>query len=147
MIIKPGCRVKMHYALNLDSGEMLESTFDGEPLEFTFGVGEIIPGLERELEGMADKQKKHIEVNVKDAYGERDPDAMVRLPRKEFAQVEGLAPGLVFRLRREDGMMMFATVMELSEEEVVMDLNHPLAGKTLFFDVEILEVAVPEAEV
>ncbi len=138
-------RVKMHYTLKLDDGEILETTENGEPLEFIFGIGEIIPGLERELEGMNPGDEKHIVVPPEEAYGPRNPNAVITVPREEFPVEGELEEGMIFRLRREDGMIMSVTIAKVSEDEVVLDLNHPLAGKTLYFDVKI--ESVEEAEV
>jgi len=138
-------RVKMHYTLKLDDGEILETTENGEPLEFIFGIGEIIPGLERELEGMNPGDEKHIVVPPEEAYGPRNPNAVIAVPREEFPVEGELEEGMIFRLRREDGMIMSVTIAKVSEDEVVLDLNHPLAGKTLYFDVKI--ESVEEAEV
>jgi len=137
-------RVKMHYTLKLDDGEILETTENGEPLEFIFGIGEIIPGLERELEGMNPGDEKHIVVPPEEAYGPRNPNAVIAVPREEFPVEGELEEGMIFRLRREDGMIMSVTIAKVSEDEVVLDLNHPLAGKTLYFDVRIESVEEPE---
>ncbi len=138
-------RVKMHYTLKLDNGEILETTENDEPLEFIYGVGEIIPGLERELEGMNPGEEKHIVVPPEEAYGPRNPNAVITVPREEFPVEGELEEGMIFRLRREDGMVMSVTIAGVSENDVTLDLNHPLAGKTLHFDVKIEEVEEPEA--
>lgn len=144
MEISSLCRVRMHYTLSLDSGEILETTKTGEPLEFIYGANEIIPGLERELAGMKEGDEKHIVVNPEDAYGLRNPDAIIQIPLEEFPVKENLEPGMIFRLNREDGTVIYATVMEIAGNDIMLDLNHPLAGETLHFDVIIDKITALE---
>ena len=143
MEIGPLTQVKMHYTLTLANGEILESTAEGEPVEFIFGTGKIIPGLEKELEGMGIGEEKHIEVSPEEAYGERNPEAIVDIPKEEFPAQGPVEAGMMFKLQREDGMIMHVTVVESGEENLKLDLNHPLAGETLHFDVKIEGVSPP----
>jgi len=144
MNIAQFCRVKMFYRLSLDNGEVIEDVMEGEPMEFVFGVGEILPGLERELLGMAENEEKHIDLKPEDAYGIWNPNAVIRIPRQEFPPgEEKIEEGTIFRIRREDGMMMYATVASANEQEITLDLNHPLAGEILHFDVRIAGVLLP----
>ena len=144
MVISQLCRVKLHYTVSLGSGEVLESTNEAEPLEFVFGNGEIISGLERGLEGMAAGEEKHIVVPPEEAYGVHNPEAVVSVPREEFQTGGELEPGMLFRLRREDGMVMHVKVISANDDEVSLDLNHPLAGEELHFDVKVEDVATPD---
>ncbi|HUT52347.1 MAG TPA: peptidylprolyl isomerase [bacterium] len=144
MVIGGACSVKMHYTLKLDDGEVLESSFDGDPIEFEFGSGRIIPGLEKALEGMTDGEEKHVVVACEDAYGPRNPDAVGAVPRGEFPEGEPLEPGMIFSLQRHDGMTMEAMVVEINDDDVTLDLNHPLAGETLHFDVKVEKVSEPK---
>jgi len=141
MEINDPCTVKMHYRLKIADGDELESSFEGAPLEFQYGVGQVIPGLERALAGMSAGDAKQVEVEPGDGYGERDPQKVANIPREQFPPNEKLEPGIVLGLQTEDGMVIQATVVSASESEVVIDLNHELAGMKLCFDVEIVEVS------
>ncbi len=145
MVIGTACQVKMHYTLKLDNGEVLETTQDGEPVEFEFGAGSIIPGLEKELEGMAQGDEKHVVVEPDDGYGPRNPEALVKVSREEFPAEGPLEPGMMFQMNREDGVTMHVTVVGEEGGEVTLDLNHPLAGEKLHFDIKIAEIS-PAAE-
>ncbi len=143
MKIGPDCKVEMHYSLSLDDGEELENTQEEGPIEFTCGEGKIIPGLEKELQGLAEGDEKLVVVPPEDAYGDYNPEALTTVPREEFPPEEKVEPGMTFVARREDGMIMHITVLEAGETEVKLDLNHPLAGKTLHFNVKILKITPP----
>ncbi|WP_035587783.1 FKBP-type peptidyl-prolyl cis-trans isomerase [Hippea jasoniae] len=131
--------VQMHYVGRLDDGTVFDSSEGKEPLEFVFGEGSIIPALEQELEGMEEGEKKRVVVKAADAYGERNPEAVQRVERNQLpADIEP-----------EVGMQLLAqtqtaslpvTIIEVDEEFVTIDFNHPLAGKDLIFDVEIVSV-------
>jgi FKBP-type peptidyl-prolyl cis-trans isomerase 2 len=139
-------RVKMHYKVSLADGEVVEDSADGGPIEVVFGAGDVIPGLERELEGMAPGDEKHLEIAPADAYGERDEEAVAMVPRSQFPPDQELSPGMVFSVRTADGHLLHATLLECQPDEVKMDFNHPLAGKTLRFDVKVLEVSEPDPD-
>jgi FKBP-type peptidyl-prolyl cis-trans isomerase SlyD len=130
----------MDYTLRLDEGEVVDSSEDREPLQFIAGQGQIIPGLEEELYGMEVGDEKHVVVPPEKGYGEFDADLFETLPRNIFPEDMELEPGLGFRMRTRDGRMAIAYVHEVKDGEVVVNLNHPLAGKTLHFDVEIADL-------
>jgi len=138
-MIKSGSTVKLHYTLTVD-GEVLDSSTDGEPLSYVHGQGQIIPGLEEELEGLGAGEKKAVEVSAAKGYGERQPEAIQEIPRTAFRDPE--------RLKVDDGFSGMAggqpiqgRIAEVRPDSFVVDLNHPLAGKTLHFAVEIVEVS------
>lgn len=141
MIINPACRVTMHYTLKLDDGEVLESSLEGDPIEFDLGSGQLIPGLEAALVGMSEGEEKHVVVACQDAYGPRNPAMVGQIPRDQFPPGEAVEPGMVFSLSRQDGMTMEAMVVEVNDKDVTLDLNHPLAGETLHFDVKVEKVS------
>ncbi len=145
MIIEENCRVMMHYTVSLPEGDVLESSEGEAPLEVVYGSGGIIPGLERELGGMAPGDEKQVVVEPGDAYGERNDEAVVTVPRDSFPQDQPLEPGMMFHMRRQDGTIQYATILEDLGEELKMDFNHPLAGKTLHFKVKIVDVLEPSA--
>jgi FKBP-type peptidyl-prolyl cis-trans isomerase SlyD len=135
--VQDGQIVAMDYALHID-GELVDSSDGQEPLEFLQGAGNIIPGLEEALYGMAIGENKKVTVSPADGYGELDPEAFVEVPRAEFPTEIPLEIGTEIQVTDESGNPMFARIDSLSAEAVKLDFNHPLAGKTLNFDVTII---------
>jgi FKBP-type peptidyl-prolyl cis-trans isomerase SlyD len=125
-------------------GRLVDSSAGGEPLSYIHGRGQIVPGLEEEVAGMGPGQKKKVSVDPDRGYGAVDPRAFVRVPKSSFRDLEGLEVGIVVRGRKED-QEFSAVVTEIGEESVTLDLNHPLAGKTLDFEIEVVEVKPPSA--
>lgn len=139
--VKDDAVVRMSYVLSVD-GEVIDSSEDieGEAIAFIQGIGQIIPGLEKALYGMKAGDTKHIEVEPAEAYGEVDPEAFVWVPREDFPETIPLEVGTVFEMREENEDMQLARISDLDEEQVHVDLNHPLAGKRLAFDVIIVDI-------
>ena len=129
--------VTMAYSLTSE-GEIIDSTEDGESLVFIQGFGSIIPGLEQQLYGMVEGEKKNIFVTHQDAYGTYDVDQIVPIPLSEFPDELDLEPGLVLEMKDNDGDIVFAKVVSIGKSRVKMDFNHPLAGIDLDFEVSIL---------
>lgn len=130
-----------------NTGEQLDTNVGGAPLEFISGKGQIIPGLESKLVEMAENDKADVMVEAKDAYGEYNEEAMQVLPREQFAGIE-LAEGMTLYGTGEQGETVQVTVKSHNDEEVTIDYNHPMAGKTLMFSVTILSLrAATEEEV
>ena len=121
------------------SGEQLDSNINGKPLEFITGKGQIIPGLESKLVEMNKDEKADVLVESKDAYGEIKEDAIQTLPKEQFAGIE-LSEGMSLYGTGEQGETVQVTVKSLCDDEVVIDYNHPMAGKTLMFSVSILDI-------
>ena len=137
--------VSMEYTLHVD-GEVVDTSAGGEPLEFIQGIGNIISGLERELYGMVIGDNKKVSVVAADAYGEIDPDAFAEVPRAEFPNEIPVEKGVEIQVRDESDNPMFARIDSFDDEIIKLDFNHPLAGKTLNFDVTIVALrdASPE---
>lgn len=129
--------VSLDYTLRLDDGEVADTSEGGEPIEFLQGRGQIIPGLEQALYGMAIGDQKDVVVAPADGYGEQDPDAFELVDRDVFPSDLSLEPGMGFRMRDDSGEALIAYVEEIQPEGVLLDLNHPLAGETLHFQVKI----------
>ena len=130
--------VSLEYTLRLEGDTEICDTSEGEePLEFIQGRGHIISGLEQALYGMTVGQKKQLVVRPEDGYGELDPDAFEQIPRDAFPADIELEVGMELELEDDDGDMFDATVAELTTDTVMLDLNHPLAGETLYFDVQV----------
>lgn len=138
-MIKEGSQVKLHYKLTVDD-KVIDSSHGREPLSYVHGQGQIVPGLEEQLEGMEAGDKKTTSVPSEKAYGQRQQDALRKVARSAFRDAGNLKQGDVVSGQAQ-GQPFQATVTDVGLEEVTLDLNHPLAGKTLEFEVEILEVA------
>ncbi len=141
MKIQKNTVVKLHYTVTTGTGDTIDSSIGSEPIEFIFGIGMLIPGLESQLEGKEVGYKDQLNIVAKDAYGERNEEAMHTLPKSGFRPEndEELIVGMEVQLESENGPIL-AFVSEIKEADVVLDLNHPLAGYDLIFDVEVIEV-------
>lgn len=137
---KQGDRVRVHYAGTLDDGTPFDSSEGRAPLEFTVGAGDVIAGFDSAILGMAPGERKRVRIPADDAYGAHRRDLVMRLPRAELpASIE---PTLGQQLRLSQGdHVLVVTISELDEEVVTLDANHPLAGKDLTFDLELVEIA------
>jgi FKBP-type peptidyl-prolyl cis-trans isomerase SlyD len=134
--VEDGQVVSMTYTLQVE-GQVVDSSDGNEPLEFLQGVGNIIPGLERELYGMAIGESKQVIVVAVDAYGEFDEDAIVEVPKAEFPADIPVEIGTELQVHGQDGETMYGHISQVGEETVQLDFNHPLAGKELQFSVTI----------
>ena len=128
--------VSFNYTLTVD-GEVIDSSTDEGPLEYLHGHSNIIPGLEKEITGMAIGDSKHVDVAPEEGYGLLDEEAVLEVDRSEFPENVPLESGIELEITDDDGELMYATITEVGEESIKLDTNHPLAGKTLHFDVEI----------
>lgn len=140
-----GTVVTMHYTLTDDSGTELDSSRESEPMAYLHGQNNIIAGLEKALEGATAGHRAKVTVAHQDGYGPRDPDAVFTVPRSSFPEDMTLEPGEEVHAQTPDGPMSFV-VVEVGPETAVLDANHPLAGKTLHFDVEVISVREATAE-
>jgi FKBP-type peptidyl-prolyl cis-trans isomerase SlyD len=131
--------VTIHYTLSNDQGEVLDSSSGGEPMPYLHGHMNIIPGLERELEGKKVGDKLKVTVEPKDGYGERNDSMVEVVPRNMFQGVEDIQPGMQFHAQTGDGMAV-VTVTKVEGDDVTIDANHPLAGEKLSFEVEVTDV-------
>ena len=129
--------VSIKYTLKID-GVVIDSSTKRNTLDYLHGYNNIIPGLERELRGMALGENKIVVVAPQDGYGEFDPDAFTEVLLAEFPNSENLAVGTDIEMEDEDGVVMIATVNTIDDTLVKLDFNHPLAGKELHFDVTIV---------
>lgn len=138
-VVKDGMMVSLDYTLKGTDGKLIETNKGKEPLKYIHGQKTMIPGLERELTGMKVGGEKHVTVKPEDAYGKVNPNAVQEVP-KEKIPPNALKVGAVLAARGPEGMVMQMTVREVKEKTVVVDMNHPMAGKTLVFDVKIVDI-------
>jgi len=136
--------VTLNYTLTDDNGVVLDSSAEGMPLSYLHGHGNIIPGLERALEGADVGFKSQVTVPAVEGYGEKDPKAVFEAPRDQFPPDMDIAPGML--VTSEGGQGSPLTIVEVSDSVVVLDGNHPLAGKTLHFEVEVVDVRAATEE-
>ncbi|HRQ65688.1 MAG TPA: peptidylprolyl isomerase [Xanthomonadaceae bacterium] len=136
--------VRFHYALS-EGGQALESSFGREPLSALIGASGIIPGLEAALMGRAVGDRFEVTVPPEKAYGERHDQLVQRVPRKRFSGSGHLQPGVQIMIETNQGRRM-ATVAKVGVSVVDLDLNHPMAGKTLTFDIEVVDVREASTE-
>ncbi len=145
MKAESGTVVSLHYTLTDDSGEVLDSSRGGEPFAYLHGHGNIVPGLEKALEGQEAGHQAQVRVEPEEGYGEHQPQAVINVPRDQFPEGEAIEVGMRVHGEGPGGVMTF-TVVSMGVEHIQLDANHPLAGKHLNFDVEILDVREATAE-
>lgn len=137
--------VTIHYTLTNDDGDLLDSSEGQEPLTYLHGMGNIIAGLETALTGRGVGDKFSVSVAPADGYGERDNDMVQSVPKASFQGVDEILPGMQFQAQSPEGVQL-VTVIDVDGDEVILDGNHPMAGLTLNFAVEVTGVrdATPE---
>jgi len=138
--VKNGHFVKVDYTGTLENGDVFNSSHDSHPLEVEVGSGRVIKGFEDALIGMVEKEKKTFTLSPEDAYGHRNESMEQSFMRSELPQGFDPEVGQVLALRNPHGGQFPAKVTHTDEEKVTVDLNHPLAGETLTFEVEVLEI-------
>jgi len=139
MVIEKNKVVSIDYTLKGSDGEVIDSSEGQEALQYLHGSGNIIPGLEKQLEGKKAGDAVKAVIDPKEAYGDRDDELIMQFPKSAFEGTENLEPGMQFEASNEGGMQIF-TIVGIEGETVTVDGNHPLAGETLHFDVKITEV-------
>jgi len=144
VVVEKDAVVGVDYTLTVD-GEVIDSSGD-QPLEYLQGYRNIIPGLESALEGLSVGDKKVVVVQPKDGYGELDPDGFFEVSRDQFPKTYEIREGMPLRVRSGDGRILSVRVQKFDDKNVTLDLNHPLAGKTLTFDTKIVSIRPGTAE-
>ncbi len=138
--VKSGDTVAIHYTGTLADGATFDSSQGRDPLEFTVGSGQIIPGLDKAIPGMEVGHKKVVDVPADEAYGQADPNARQAVPRADIPADIPLDIGTQLQVQTPTGQAMPVTVIEVTDEQVTLDANHPLAGKDLTFAIELVEI-------
>ena len=137
---KAGNTVKVHYKGTLDDGTVFDSSHGRDPLEFTVGSGMVIPGFDNAVDGLAVGDSKTVTIPPDQAYGEVNKDLVIDVAREQIPSDITPEIGMGLHMQSEDGQGFDVTVTAVSEESVTLDGNHPLAGKTLTFEVELVEI-------
>jgi FKBP-type peptidyl-prolyl cis-trans isomerase 2 len=138
-VITEGSKVSLEYSVALDGGETVDSNTENDPLVYTQGNDEIIPGLEKELTGLAAGDEKQVRLEPEDAYGAVDPEAFHEVPLDQIPE-NARQEGQLLVMQDDQGNKRQIKVSEIRDDTALLDLNHPLAGETLHFDVKILDV-------
>jgi len=143
MSIKKGDKVKVDYEGKLDDGTIFDSSTHGDhshPIEFEVGAGNVIKGFDEGVIGMEKDEEKEITIKPEDAYGEPNPQAVQKVPRDQLPKEPEPKEGMMLALKTPDGQQFPATIKKVTDKEVTIDMNHPLAGKTLHFKIKVVEV-------
>lgn len=137
---KTGDTVRVHYTGKLGDGEVFDSSEGRDPLEFTLGEGRVIPGFEQAVTGMTPGDEQRVTIPADEAYGQRRDDLELVVPRTELP--EDLEPDVGQQLQlQQNGQSFIVTIADVSDESVKLDANHPLAGRDLTFDLQLVEIA------
>ncbi len=135
-----GDTVKVHYTGKLRDGTVFDSSRDGEPIQFTVGSEQVIPGFEAGVLGMREGDKKTLVIAPEDAYGPRREELTFQVPRAQMPPGVQPQPGMMLEVSSPDGDTLLVAIAEVSDETLTLDANHPLAGEELHFDIELVAV-------
>jgi len=138
---KPGDTVKIHYTGTLDDGTQFDSSTGRDPLQFTIGSGQVIPGFDKAVEGMSVGDSKSVNIPATEAYGPRHDQMVQDVPRSALPDDLEPVEGMALQAQGQDGRVINLTVTAVGDESITVDGNHPLAGKDLNFDIELVEIA------
>ena len=138
--VKSGDKIKVHYTGKLEDGNVFDSSREREPFEFTVGAGNVIPGFDAGVIGMAAGDQKTVTIEAEQAYGKRRDELVMEVKKDVFP--ENITPevGQQLQMDQPDGQAVNVVVSEMKEEMVTLDANHPLAGKTLIFEIEVVAI-------
>jgi len=142
-IVKKGSKVKLDYEGKLESGKIFDSSKHGDhshPLEFEVGTGQVIQGFEKAVMGMKKGAKKEFTINPEEAYGKSNPEMIKEIPKNALPPGQEPKVGMVLILNSPDGKQFPVKIAKVGKDTISIDLNHPLAGKKLIFNIEILSI-------
>jgi peptidylprolyl isomerase len=141
---KHGDNVKIHYDGSLDDGTRFDSSVGRDPLEFTLGSGQVIPGFDNAVAGMAVGEKKSIRIPSEEAYGEHSDELIQQVPKSALPEELEVSIGMPLQATGPEGEVVNMMVIEINDDSIQVDANHPLAGKALNFDIELVELEAVE---
>ena len=139
-LVKKGDRVKVHYTGSLNDGTIFDKSKEEEPLEFTVGSGQVIPGFDKAVEGMKLNEEKKVTLKTEDTYGKRDETAIREFPKSSLPENFKPEKGMVIRLQNQTGRAIPGRITDITENNITIDLNHPLAGKDLTFNIKVIGI-------
>lgn len=138
--VQKGNTVSVHYKGTLNTGEVFDSSEGRAPLEFKVGEGQVIKGFDDAVLDMKVGDKKQVNIPVENAYGDRNQDMLIQVPRTEFPQDMEPEIGMELQMSDDQGHVFPVVIAEVAEDHIVLDANHPLAGKDLIFDLELVSI-------
>lgn len=138
--VKSGDKIKVHYHGRLTNGETFDKSEGREPLEFEVGSGMVIKGFDDGVTGMVVGDKKTINIPFHEAYGPKNPDMLIDMPKDRFPKDMELEVGMPLAMSDDQGQQFQVAIAQINEDSVVLDANHPLAGEDLIFDLELVEI-------
>jgi peptidylprolyl isomerase len=141
MSVQSGNTIKIHYHGRLNDGTVFDSSNGRSPLEFTVGSGSVIKGFDEGVKGMSVGDKKTIEIPFLEAYGAEDPSMIIEFPKDQLPEDLQPEPGMQLTMNNAAGDQFPVVVTEVNPDSIVLNANHPLAGKDLIFDLELVEIA------
>ncbi len=139
-VVKTNDWVFVHYTGKFEDGKVFDSSRNGSPLDFVVGEGGLIEGFEKGVMGMAIGEKKTIKLTPAEGYGEYDEKAVFNVPIENFGEKPELEKGMQIVVTPQDGQEFLATIADFDEKTVKLDTNHPLAGKVLMFELEVMDI-------
>ncbi|MBP6385905.1 MAG: peptidylprolyl isomerase [Pseudarcicella sp.] len=139
-IAKTGDKVAVHYTGKFADGIVFDSSEGRDTLQFQLGTGMVIKGFDEGITGMTIGDKKTVNIPAKDAYGEANPESIITIPKSEVPADMQVEIGMQLTMNDENGNMLDVTVTDLTEQSITLDANHPLAGKDLIFDIELVNI-------
>ncbi len=141
MVAQKGSTVKIHYTGKLDDGTVFDSSEGRDPLEFTAGSGQVIPGFDEAVMGMDVGEKKSVRIPVEKAYGPRNDEMVIQTPRSQVPPEINPEVGMKLEVGGPDGQVLLVEVVEVTDDHITLDANPPLAGKDLNFDIEMVAIS------
>lgn len=139
LVVGEGTEITLHFSLKLDSGEVIDSNFEGDPATFTMGDGNMLPGFEKKLSGMVSGEQETFMIKPEDGFGQSNPSNFQSMPRDQFNDVE-LVEGLMMSFADAQKAELPGVVSAFDDETVTIDFNHPLAGREIIFEAKIVSV-------
>jgi FKBP-type peptidyl-prolyl cis-trans isomerase 2 len=140
MVVKENNEVEVEYTGKLDSGEIFDSNTGKQPLRFSVGGGQVIPGFENAVVGMSVGETKKIRIEPKDAYGDKNPEMEREIPKESLPKGQEPKEGMILVLSSPDGQKFPVKISKVKENSITLDMNHPLAGQNLNFEIKLLNI-------
>jgi len=140
LTVGPGTKVTLHFSLTLTTGDVIDSNFEREPATFTVGDGSLLVGFEKALFGMQEGDRETFLIKPEDGFGQRNPNNIQEIPRDQFSEDIELSEGLMLSFADAQKTELPGVVQRFDDQRVIVDFNHPLAGRDILFDVAILRI-------
>ncbi len=140
MVVTKGDKVKVEYIGSLEDGTVFDRSKEGNPLLFSVGSRQVIPGFEQAVEGMKLNEEKKVNIKIEDAYGPRREDLVRDLPKTSLPEDLKMEKGKILRLKTEEGRIVMGKIVDIKEDNLMVDFNHPLAGKNLTFELKVVGI-------